>query len=134
MEAAATEVAAMAAAATAAAAMGAVVMGAAAMVEARGDLEVLVTRWDVEIKTDRWTAKTGYVNLNARLRYHYLRAPYRLVSEEIAALPKTQRPPPLLCPYLYELDELESRPGPSLEAVHDRAHLVDHLVSVVSRK
>ena len=98
-------------------------------------LEVLVARWDVETKTERWTAKTGYVNLNARLRYHYLRAPYRLVSEEITTLPKTQRPPPLLCPYLYELDELESRPGPSLEAVHDRAHLVDHLVSVlVSRK
>ena len=92
---------------------------------------MLVARWDVETKTDRWTVKTGYVNLNARLRYHYLRAPYRLVSEEIAALPKTQRPPPLLCPYLYELDELESRPGPSLEAVHDRAHLVDHLVSVL---
>ena len=33
--------------------------------------------------------------------------------------------------YLYELDELESRPGPSLVAVHDRAHLVDHLVSVL---
>ena len=95
-----------------------------------------MARWDVETKTERWTAKTGYVNLNARLRYHYLRAPYRLVSEEITALPnaKTQRRPPLLCPYLYELDELESRPGPSLVAVRDRAHLVDHLVSVVSRK
>ena len=78
-------------------------------------LEVLVARWDVETKTDRWTVKTGYVNLNARLRYHYLRAPYRLVSEEITTLPKTQRRPPLLCPYT-STSSTSSRAGRALHS------------------